>query len=53
MKKENEVLTVRDQIAIAALQSLTVKSISDNQDPESVAIACYMFADEMMKAREE
>lgn len=54
MKKEaQDVLSIRDQIAIAAMQSLTVQAITDHQDPEDVAIVCYMFADRMMEARKE
>jgi hypothetical protein len=46
-------MDLRDYFAAKAMQSLAVKAITDNQSPEDVAIASYMFADELMKARKE
>jgi hypothetical protein len=49
----NQGMDLRDYFAAKAMQSLAVKAITDNQSPEDVAIASYMFADELMKARKE
>jgi hypothetical protein len=45
----NDDLTVRDHIAIAAMEGLTANGL---RDPETIARAAYQQADAMLKARE-